>query len=86
MASSALAPSGQGLCGQVRLGMTIEEIETATQVFQGWEILRHDGTLILSAHPHYSGSAVCRIAIDPTTHRAESKSVGPVQQGDWPTL
>jgi len=66
--------------------MTAEEIEAAMPLFQGWYILRDDGTLVVSAHPHYSSSPVCRIAIDSATHRATGKSVGPVQRGDWPSL
>lgn len=85
-AISASAPSANDLCNRVRPGMTTEQIEDATAMFQEWYMLRDDGTLVISARPHYSSSPVCRIGIDPTTHRATTKSIGPLQSGDWPTL
>ena len=85
-ALSSKAPSAKDLCDRVQLGTTIEQIEAATSSFQEWYILRDDGTFVVSAHPHYSSSVVCRIAIDPGSQRATSKSLGPLQRGDWPTL
>ena len=83
---SRTAPSADELCARVRPGMTAEQVETATSVFEGWQILRSDGTMVISPHPYSVASPVCRVAIDATTHQVSSKTLGSVQQGDWPTL
>lgn len=85
-ALSANAPSANDLCQRIRPGMSVEEIEAATSGVQRWYLLRYDGTLVISARPHYSNSAVCRVAIDLKTKRSKGWSIGPLQQGDWPTL
>lgn len=85
-ASEATLPSAKELCDRVRPGMTVEQIETATRTFEGWQVLRYDGVMVISAHSDYDKSPVCRVTIDPSTHRASSMSIGPIQMGDWPTL
>lgn len=85
-AISASAPTAEDICARVKPGMTVKEIEDATRLFEGWHLLRDDGVLVISSRPHYSNSPVCRVAIDPVTKRARSKSVGALQDGDWPTM
>jgi hypothetical protein len=79
------SPTSKDMCDRVRVGMTVDQIDDATQAFEGWQLLRPDGVLVISSGPHRVGP-VCRVAIDPDTHRATSKAMGPLQQGDWPTL
>lgn len=79
------SPTSKDVCGRVQLGMTVEQVEDTTRAFEGWQLLRYDGVMVISTGPHRD-SPVCRVAIDPKTHRATSKSMGPLQQGDWPTL
>lgn len=79
-------PSGKDLCDRIQPGMTVEQIETGTRTFEGWQMLRDDGVMVISAHSYRAQSPVCRITIGPGTHRAISKSLGPIQQGDLPTL
>lgn len=81
----ASALTSKNMCDRVKVGMTIDEIDNATEAFEGWQLLRADGVLVISTGPHRD-SPVCRVAMDPQTHRAASKAMGPVQQGDWPTL
>ena len=81
----ASSPTSKDVCDRVQLGMTVDQIEDATRAFEGWQLLRADGVMVVSTGPHRD-SPVCRVAIDRETHRATSKSMGPLQQGDWPTL
>jgi hypothetical protein len=85
-ASEAGLPSTKELCDRVRPGMTVEQIDTATRTFEGWQVLRDDGVMVVSSHSYGDKSPVCRVTIDPSTHRASSTSIGPIQQGDWLTL
>jgi|GEM_PF-5065731 len=82
----ASSPSSKEMCERVQLGMTVNQIERAATTFEGWQVLRDDGVLVMSTRSYHDKSPVCRVAIDPDTHRATSKSVGPLQRGDWPTL
>lgn len=79
------SPTSKALCDRIQLGMTIDQVEDATRTFEGWQFLRYDGVMVISAGPHRD-SPVCRVAVDPQSHRAASKSMGPLQSGDWPTL
>jgi hypothetical protein len=81
----ASSPTSKDVCDRVELGMTIDQIDDATTAPEGWQLLRHDDVMVISTGPHRDGP-VCRIAIDPGSHRATSKRMGPLQQGDWPTL
>jgi hypothetical protein len=81
----ASSPTTKDVCDRVRLGMTVDQIDDATRAFEGWQLLRYDGVMVISTRPYREGS-VCRVAIDPLSHRAASKSMGPLQSGDWPTL
>jgi hypothetical protein len=81
----ASSPTSKDVCDRVRLGMTVDQIDDATRAFEGWQLLRADGVMVLSTGRHRE-SPVCRVAIDRLTHQATSKSMGPLQQGDWPTL
>ena len=81
----ASSPSSKDVCDRVKLGMTVDQIDDATRSFEGWQFLRTDGVMVISTGPHRE-SPVCRVAVEPQTHRAVSKSMGPLQQGDWPTL
>jgi hypothetical protein len=81
----ASSPTSKNVCDRVQVGMTVDQIGDATRVFEGWQLLRTDGVMVISTGANRE-SPVCRIAIDPQTHRAISKSMGPLQQGDWPTL
>ena len=81
----ASSPTSKEVCDRVELGMTVDQIDNATRAFEGWQLLRDDGVMVISTGPHRD-SPVCRVAIDPVTHQATSKSMGPLQQGDWPTL
>jgi hypothetical protein len=85
-AAEASLPSTKELCDRVRPGMTIEQIDAATRTFEGWQVLRDDGVMVVSSLPYSDKSPVCRVTIDPSTHRASSTSIGPIQRGDWPTL
>jgi hypothetical protein len=82
----ASSPSSKDICERVQLGMTVNQIEHAATTFEGWQVLRDDGVLAISTRSYHDKSPVCRVAIDPSTHRATSKSIGPLQRGDWPTL
>jgi hypothetical protein len=84
--SEASAPSSKDLCERVQLGTTVNQIEHAAATVEGWQVLRDDGVLVISAHSYRDKGPVCRVAIDPSTQRATSKSIGPLQRGDWPTL
>lgn len=77
--------TSKNMCDRVTVDMTIDQIDKVTEAFEGWQLLRADGVLVISAGRHRDGP-VCRVAIDPETHRAASKAIGPLQQGDWPTL
>lgn len=66
--------------------MTLREAESATDIAEGWHILRPNGEMVVSSHRRYEKAPVCRIAIDATTQRVTNTSTGPVQAGDWPTL
>jgi len=79
------SPTSKDLCDRVQLGMTIGEVEDATTAFEGWQFLRYDGVMVISAGPRRDGP-VCRVAIDPQSHRTASKAMGPLQSGDFPTL
>lgn len=81
----ASSPSSKDMCDHIKVGMTIDQIDDTTKALEGWQLLRPDGVLVLSTGPHRDGP-VCRVAIDPETHRAASKAMGPLQQGGWPTL
>jgi hypothetical protein len=81
----ANTPTSKDICDRVKLGMTTDQIEYATKAFEGWQLLRDDGVMVISTGPRPDGP-VCRVAIDPHTRRATSKSMGPLQEGDWPTL
>jgi hypothetical protein len=81
----ARSPTSKDVCDRVTLGMTIDQVDDATRAFQGWQLLRDDGVMVISTGPHRD-SPVCRVAIDPSTHRATSKWMGSLEQGDWPTL
>lgn len=81
----ASSPTSKDVCDRVKPGMTVDQIDNATRSFEGWQLLRADGVMVISTGPHRDGP-VCRVAIDAQTHRAASKSMGPLQQGDWPTL
>lgn len=81
----ASSPTSKDVCDRVSVGMTIDQIDDATKAFEGWQLLRPDGVLVISSGPHRDGP-VCRVAIDRGTHRAVSKAMGPLRQGDWPTL
>jgi hypothetical protein len=81
----ASSPTSKDVCDRVELGMTIDQIDDATRAFQGWQLLRDDGVMVISTGARRD-SPVCRVAIDPSTHRATSKWMGPLQQGDWLTL
>jgi hypothetical protein len=78
-------PTSKDMCDRVEVGMTLSQIEDATSAIEGWQVLRDDGVMVISAGGR-GEKPVCRVAIDSHTHRATSKSVGPIQQGDWPTL
>jgi len=82
----ANSPSSQDICDRVQLGMTTDEIESATRAFEGWQLLRDDAVMVISARSYRDKASVCRVGIDPSTHRATSKFMGPLQRGDWPTL
>ena len=84
--SEAGLPSTKDICDRVQPGMTIDQIDTATRTFEGWQVLRDDGVMVISARSYRDKAPVCRVIIDPGTHRAGSKSMGPIQRGDWPTL
>jgi hypothetical protein len=81
----ASSPTSKNVCDRVEIGMTIDQVDYATRAFQGWQLLRDDGVMVISTGPHRD-SPVCRVAIDPNTHRAVSKWMESLQQGDWPTL
>ena len=78
------SPTSKDMCDRVKAGMTVDQIDDATKAFEGWQLLRPDGVLVISTGSH--DSPVCRVVIGSQTHRAVSKSMGPLQQGDWPTL
>jgi hypothetical protein len=82
----ASSPSSKDICGRVQLGMTVNQVEQVATTFEGWQVLRDDGVFVISTRSYRDKSPVCRVAIDPSTHRATSKSTGPLQRGDWPTL
>jgi hypothetical protein len=84
--AEARSASSKDICSRVRIGMTLDQIETATTTFQGWQVLRGDGVMVISTRSYRDKNRVCRVAIDPSTHRAISKGMGPLQSGDWPTL
>jgi hypothetical protein len=75
----ASSPTSKDMCDRVKVGMTVNQIDDATRGFEGWQLLRPDGVLVISTGPHRD-SPVCRVAIAPQTHRAVSKSMGPLQQ------
>jgi hypothetical protein len=79
------SPTSKDTCDRVEIGMTVDQVDDATRTFEGWQLLRSNSVMVISTGPHRD-SSVCRVAIDPETHRATSKSMGPLQQGDWPTL
>jgi hypothetical protein len=79
------SPTSKDMCDRVKVDMTVDQIDDATRAFEGWQLLRPDGVLVISTGPHRD-SPVCRVAIAPQTCRAASKSMGALQQGDWPTL
>jgi hypothetical protein len=79
------SPTSKDMCDRVEVGMTLSQIEDATSSMEGWQVLRDDGVMVISAGSRRE-KPVCRVAIDSQTHRATSKSVGPIQEGDWPTL
>ena len=81
----ASSPTTNDVCSRVQLGMTVNQIDDATRAFEGWQLLRYDGVMVISAGPNREGS-VCRVAIDPFSHQAVSKVMGPLQSGDRPTL
>jgi hypothetical protein len=81
----ASSPTLKDVCDRIKLGMTIDQIDSAARSFEGWQFLRADGAMVISTGPHRD-DPVCRVSIDPQTHRSVSKSMGPLQQGDWPTL
>jgi hypothetical protein len=81
----ASLPTSKDACDRVELGMTIDQIDKATNTFEGWQLLRDDGVMVISTGPRRE-NPVCRVLIDPHTHQAVSKSMAPLQQGDWPTL
>jgi|ERR1700722_5102354 hypothetical protein len=81
----ASSPTSKAVCDRVELGMTVNQIDDATRAFEGWQLLRADSVMVIATGPHRD-SPVCRVGIDTQTHRAVSKSMGPLQQGDWPTL
>jgi hypothetical protein len=81
----ASSPTSKNLCDRVEVGMTVDQVDDATRAFEGWQLLRYDGVMVISSGEQRD-NPVCRVAIDPQTHRAVSKSMGPLQQGDWPTL
>jgi len=85
-ASEASSPSTKDICDRVHPGMTIEQIDAATRTFEGWQVYRDDGVMAISTRSYREKSPVCRVTIDPSTHRASFTSMGPIQQGDWPTL
>lgn len=85
-AIAASAPSAEEVCARAKPGMTVRQIEDATPFFEGLYLLRDDGILVISARPHSSGAAVCRVVIDPASARALSKSVGPIEAKDWPAF
>lgn len=85
-ASEASLPSSKDICDRVQSGMTVEQIDSATRTFEGWQVLRDDGVMVISTRSYRDNSPVCRVTIDPGTHRASSRSMGPIQRGDWPTL
>lgn len=78
-------PTSEDVCNRVEIGMTIDQIENATQTFEGWQLLRDDGVMVISTGPGRE-NPVCRVVIDRHTDKAVSKSVAPLQHGDWPTL
>ena len=78
-------PTSKGVCNRVEMGMTVDQIDKATSAFEGWQLLRDDGVMVISTGPRRE-SPVCRVVIDLHTHQAVSKSTAPLQQGDWPTL
>ena len=82
----ASSPSSKDTCERVQLGMTVDQIEDAATTFQGWQVLRDDGVLVISTRSYHDRNPVCRVAIDPSTNRATSKSIGPLQRADGPTL
>jgi hypothetical protein len=82
----ATSLSSKDICEGVQLGMSVDQIDRATAAFQGWQVLRDDDVMVISTRSYRDKNPVCRIAIDPNTHRATLKSMGPLQQGDWPTL
>jgi hypothetical protein len=82
----ASSPSSKDICDRVQIGMTVNQIENATGTFEGWQVLRDDGVMVISTRSYRDKNPVCRVAIDPGTHRAISRSMGPLQRGDWPTL
>jgi hypothetical protein len=82
----ASSPSSKDICDRVQLGMTVNQIDNATRVFEGWQVLRDDGVMVISSRSYHDKNPVCRVAIAPSTHRATSKSLGPLERGDWPTL
>jgi hypothetical protein len=79
----ASLPTSKDACDE--LGMMIDQIDKATNTFEGWQLLRDDGVMVISPGPRRE-NPVCRVLIDPHTHQAVSKSMAPLQQGDWPTL
>lgn len=84
--AEARSASSKDICSRVQIGMTLDQIETATATFQGWQVLRGDGVMVMSTRSYRDKNPVCRVTIDPSTHRAISKAMGPLQSGDWPTL
>ena len=80
------APSSDDLCGRVRAGMTVQEVEKATSSIEGWQILRHDGVMVVSALPRSDKRLLCRVHIDTQTHRVDGKKLGPLERGDIPSL
>jgi hypothetical protein len=81
----ASSPTSKDLCDRVEIGMTVDQVDDATRAFEGRQLLRYDGVMVISSGGQRDNPA-CRVAIDPQTHRAISKTMGPLQQGDWPTL
>jgi hypothetical protein len=48
--SEASLPTTKEICDRVRPGMTVEQIDTATRTFEGWQMLRDDGVMVISSH------------------------------------
>jgi hypothetical protein len=80
-------PSATALCDRVQNGMMIGQVEDATRTAEGWRMFREEeGVLVISARRRDEVSPTCRVSFDSASHRVKSKTVGPLQQGDGPTL